>query len=63
MDDTLYRLTLMSGVWYAAEILDVASDIESIESLAHEGTVVVICDDLEWCASEIGIDKDEIVTT
>ena len=58
--EMLYRLTFMSGRWYALEIIDVASDLNEIENFAREGTLVLICDDLDWFASQMGVEKEDI---
>lgn len=56
----MFRLTLISGKWYANEIDDVENHQETIQELVEQGSIVALCDDLEWFADELGIEKDDI---
>ncbi len=55
-----YRLVKMSDKWYSLKIEAVEDDMENIEEFASQGQIVIICDDLEWFASEFEIDLDNI---
>jgi len=63
-----YRLTLMTGKWYAKEVdpddvLDThSSDGRDLEELVQSGTVVAFCDDLETFCDEMDLDIGDIIT-
>ena len=57
----MYRLIKMSGTWYATEIeYGIEKDVDNIQAFIENGEIVVLADDLEWAADQLGIDFDEI---
>jgi hypothetical protein len=57
----MYRLVLISNVWYCTHIEGIEDDLESLEEFVGSGVIVVICDDVEYFADEIGISLSDIV--
>ncbi len=55
----MYRVTQVSGKWYAIQIRDVYEDQENIETFVQEGTPVILCQDLSDLG-DLGIDVDEV---
>lgn len=56
----MFYVVKMSGKWYAREISDIASYEQDIQDLVNAGDIVSLTDDIEYFASEIGIDKNDI---
>jgi len=56
----IYRLVKMTDQWYALKITSIELDADNIENFIMSGEVVVLGDDLEWIASELGITLDDI---
>lgn len=61
----MWMMILMSGKWYAR---DCGSEDELREdhlddafTFVNEGTIVVICDDLETFCDEMGVDQADVV--
>ena len=59
----MYRMVLMSGVWYSKRIksfycdTDLADSLESVQA----GDVIAFTDDVDYFADELGIAIDDIV--
>ena len=56
----MFRLVLMSGKWYSRMIDGIECDIDDIEELVSCGEIVVLTDDLDGFAEELGISIDDI---
>lgn len=57
----MYRISLLSGVFYAKELrYGIEDDIENIEEFANEGTIVVLCENLEEFKNAFDINTEEI---
>lgn len=56
----MFRLIKMSGKWYALKIYNLEDDADNIRQFVDEGTMVLLTDDVECAADELGIDLDEI---
>lgn len=65
----MYRITVMSGSYYAVKIDDLGSvapvgyqsEYEEIQTFVDEGTPVILIDDLNDL-DDLGIDPDEVTT-
>ena len=56
----IYLFIKMSGKWYGQEIDDVESAEENIQAHVDNGNIVVLADDIETFAEEMGIEVSDI---
>ena len=52
----MYRVTFMSGTWYAIEIISIKHDVSNIQSFVEDGITVILTDDIEGLQEEMGIE-------
>lgn len=57
----MYVLTFLSK-WYGKEIFDLNEDeAENIQEHVENGTIVMLCDDLEYAADMLKISQEDII--
>jgi hypothetical protein len=56
----MYAFVKMSSKWYCREFSSIAFAATWAEEHVESGEIVVFADDVEWFASEMNVDQDEI---
>lgn len=56
----MYRITKLSGKYYACKFDSVAEECNEIQDLLDSGDIVTLTDDIEYFCDTFDIDKDEV---
>lgn len=57
----MYYIVKLGSGYYATEILNTADKASKIDQHVQGGDIVILADDLEYAADQLGIDVEQIV--